>query len=154
MGLEEVLKKLVGKPLLKEFAEWLHKNEYYEEESIESLLCEEWDGAYPTVLLSDDLLVDIGNFLYYMAEFAVVKVYGKDWWKISGHYIRIVPDPSYEGRSYIYVLELETKTVLVALDCGKTWNFNPKIIEDELNELMKQLEESKRLLAVRKLTST
>ena len=52
------------------------------------------------------------------------------------------------------MLELETKTVLVALDCGKTWNFNPELIEDELNELMKQLEESKGLLGVRKLTST
>jgi len=154
LGLEEVLKKLADKPLLKEFAEWLYKNEYYGE-SIESLLCEEWDGAYPTALISDDLLIDIGNFLYYMAEFALEKVYGEDWWTAKSPLrIRIVPEPSYDGRSYVYVLELKTRTVM-AVGCGrKTWHYGPETIEEDLEDLIEQLEKSEELIAVRTVTDS
>ena len=150
MGFEEILENLADKPLLKEFAEWLYEKEYYEEYSIEELLCKEWDGAFPTNLVGDDLLIDIGNFLYYMAEFAVEKVYGEDWWTAkSPHHIRIVPEPSYEDRSYVYVLELKTRTVLAEGCGGKTWHFNPEVITEDLEGMIRQLEESKNLLAVR-----
>jgi hypothetical protein len=142
--------RLADKPLLKEFAEWLYRKEYYEEYGIEELLCKEWDGAFPTNLASDDLLIDIGNFLYCMAEFAVEKVYGEDYWSpTSMHHIRIVREPSYEDRSYVYVLELKTRTVL-AEGCGaKTWHFDLETIEHDLKDLIRQLEESKKILAVR-----
>ena len=150
MGLKEILKKLADKPLLKEFAEWLYEHEYYGEDAIEKLLCKEWDGAYPTALISDDLLVDIGSFLYFMAEFALEKVYGEDWWTAkSPHHIRIVPEPSYEDRSYVYVLELKTRTILAVGCGGKTWHFNPEVITEDLEHMIRQLEESKNLLAVR-----
>ena len=150
MGLEEVLEKLADKPLLKEFAEWLYEHEYYGEEAIEELLCKEWNGAYPTALISDDLQVDIGSFLYFMAEFALEKVYGEDWWTAKlPHHIRIVPEPSYEDRSYVYVLELKTRTILAVGCGGKTWHFNSEVITEDLEGMIRQLEESKSLLAVR-----
>jgi len=147
---KKVLERLADKPLLKEFAEWLYENEYYGEDTIEDLLCKEWDGAFPQGILGDDLLIDIGNFLYRMAEFAVEKVYGEDWWTAkSSHHIRIVTEPSYEDRSYVYVLELKTRTVL-AVGCGtKTWHFDPEVITEDLEDMIRQLEESKNLLAVR-----
>ncbi len=80
MGFEEILENLADKPLLKEFAEWLYEHKCYGEDAIEELLCKEWDGAYPSALISDDLLVDIGSFLCFMAMFALEKVYGEDWW--------------------------------------------------------------------------
>jgi len=155
LGFEEILENLADKPLLKEFAEWLYEKEYYKEYGIEELLCKEWDGAFPTNLIDDDLLIDIGNFLYCMAEFAVEKVYGEDWWKpTSTLHIRIVPEPSYEDRSYVYVLELKTRTVL-AVGCGmKTWNFNPEVITEELVDMIKQLEETRKLLAVRVISNS
>jgi len=148
LGFEEALEKLADKPVLKEFAEWLYEKEYYGD-AVENLLCRNWDGAFPIDLIGDDLLIDIGNFLYCMAEFAVEKVYGEDWWKSKTADIRIVPEPSYEDRSYVYVLELKTRTVL-AFGCGtKTWNFSSEVIMEDLQDIIRQLEESKNLLAVR-----
>lgn len=152
-NLDSLLGKLNGKPLLQEFARWLYKNEYYSVKELEELLTKEWDGAYPSEILGDDLLRNIGNFLYWMAEFACVKVYGEDCWKHSTLHIRIVADPSYEYRSYVYVLELHTRTVL-AKGCGhKTWNHNPDELEYDLQELVKQLEDSKQLISLRMLTN-
>jgi len=151
--LEVVFAKLNGRPFMQEFTGWLYGNGYYSVEELMELLTREWDGAYPSEILGDDLLRDIGNFLYWMAEFACVKVYGEDYWKDSTLHIRIVVDPSYEDRSYVYVLELHTKTVL-AKGCGhKTWNHNPDELEDDLQELVKQLEGSKQLVSLRMLTS-
>ena len=149
-----LLRKLNGKPLLQEFARWLHENKHYSVDELEELLTKEWDGAYPSKILGDDLLKDIGEFLYLMAEFACIKVYGENkYWRDSTLHIRIVADPSYEYRSYVYVLELNTKTVL-ARGCGhKTWKHNPNDLEEDLQELVKQLEESKQLIGLRILTS-
>jgi hypothetical protein len=146
---EDVLKRLEGKLLLREFARWLHGNEHYSVEGLEVLLCKPWDGSYPIELLGEDLLVDLGNFLYYMAQFAVEKVYGEGWWHTGRRHVRIVPEPSYEDRTQVYILELETRTVL-ADGCGhKTWNHNPEELEEDLENLIRELEESKSLLAVR-----
>jgi len=146
---EEVLEGLEGKPVLKEFAVWLKEEDYNGAGDIEELLCNEWDGAYPTSLIGEDLLIDISNFLYYMAQFAVEKVYGKEYWKPGNSCIRIVPEPSYDGCSYVYILEMKTKSVLAA-GCGrKTWHFNPETIQEDLKDLVKQLEESKNMLATR-----
>ena len=148
------MEKLADRPLLKEFAMWLCDRDYYGIDAIEDLLCREWDGAYPTALMSDDLLVEIGIFLSFMAEFAVEKVYGEGYWRSRTTNIRIVPEPSYEDRSYVYVLELKTRTVL-AVGCGrKTWNFDPETIEHDVKDMIRQLEESKNLLAVRVVTDS
>lgn len=144
-----VLVKLSGKPLLQEFARWLYKNEDYTVSELEALLTKEWNGAYPQDLAGEDLLVDIGDFLYRMAEFACVKVYGENYWKHSQLFFWIVPEPSYEDRSYVFVLELNTKSVL-AKGCGhKTWHHNPDTVEEDLEHLIKQLKESKDLLGRR-----
>jgi len=151
--IKNVLKCLWKSPLLRKFAKWLYKSEYYGAEEIEALLCKTWDGAYPTEFLGDDLLITIGNFLYYTAEFTVERVYGENYWEPPTH-IRIVADPSYEDRSYVYVLELNTKTIL-AVGCGrKTWNYNPEAVEDDLKDLAKELEETKGLLATRIVSSS
>ena len=155
MGLEEVLEKLADKPLLKEFAEWLYEHKCYGEDAIEELLCKEWDGAYPSALISDDLLVDIGSFLCFMAMFALERVYGEDWWTAKSRlHIRIVPEPSYDDRSYVYVLELKTRTVM-AVGCErKTWHYDPETIEGDLKDLIEQLEKSEGLIAVRMVTDS
>jgi len=147
--LKGVLERLEGKSLLKEFAEWLYDNEHYSVKELEVLLCKPWDGSYPLELLGEDLLIDTGNFLYYMAEFVVEKVYDEEYWSSRTIRIRIVPEPSYEDHSNVYVLELVTKTVL-ATGCGhKTWNYNPDELEEDLKSLLNELEESKSLLAIR-----
>jgi len=149
VSLNKVLERLGRNPLLKEFAKWLYENEYYDIEEVEELLCETWDGAYPPSLLGEDLLLNIGDFLDYMAEFAVEKVYGEKCWNMANARFRTVPNPSYEDYSSVYVLEMNTRSVL-AVGCDrKTWHYNTETIEEDLKDLINHLEESKRLLAVR-----
>lgn len=125
-----------------EFRAWLRNDQFYDEESIQTLLDKEWDGAIPLELLGDDIKTDIGNFLYYMAKFTVEKIYG-DGLCYPELWITIVPDPSYEDRSYVYVLEMNNKRVL-ARSCGcKTWHHNPEVIDEDLRNLIEQLEKSK-----------
>lgn len=133
--------------VLKEFAEWLMKEQDYDRETVETLLYKKWDGAYPMSLLSDDLLVDIENFLYDLARFAVEKAL-KNVDSDLRFFISIVPHGSYDDASSVYVFEMETKTVLASLK-GKTWYFNSEVLEGYLKDLIKQLEKSKSLLAVR-----
>ena len=136
---ESIIGKLSDKPTLVEFAKWLSRKGVYSDEEIEALLCEEWDGAYPTSILGDDVLLDISNFLYSMAEYAVETVFGRYWWSSSRMDIRIVIEPSYEGDSYIYILDLKSRLVLAYSNCGLTWHFTPKIIEEEIIHLIDQL---------------
>lgn len=152
LRLEDVLKRLVGRPLLREFALWLYEEECYDPYGIEQLLCKPWDGAYPATLLGEDLLTDIGSFLYWMARFAVEKVYGEDHWKAGNTRIRIVPEPSYEDASYVYLLEMNTRSVL-AVGCGhKTWHHVPDSLEEDLEDLVDELGRSKGMLSLRMLT--
>jgi len=133
-------------PLLAEFADWLKKELDYSSKTVEELLYKPWNAVYPEALLGDDIIVDIENFLYDMAEFAVEKVFGE---KIDTRFlVLIVPFGSYEGRSCVYVLEMKTKTVMASLE-EKTWRFNTETMEEDLKDLVGQLERSKDLLAVR-----
>jgi hypothetical protein len=134
--------------LLAEFASWLKKELGYDSETVEGLLYKPWDGAYPEALLGDDIIVDIENFLYDMAMFAVEKVFGEKIDFDRRFHVLIIPYGSYEGCSSVYVLEMKTKTVLASLE-EKTWHFNPETIEEGLKDLADQLEKSKSLLAVR-----
>ena len=129
--------------LREEFKTWLIKEECYCEEEVSVLLDKEWDGAYPEELLGDDIHTDIGNFLYWMALFAVKKVYGEEYWRDSRFWIRIVPDPSYEDHSYVFILDEINKRIL-AVGCGcKTWHHDPETIEEDLKDLVEQLEKSR-----------
>jgi hypothetical protein len=92
--------------------------------------------------------VDIENFLYDMAMFAVEKVFGEKIDFDRRFHVLIIPYGSYEDRSSVYVLEMKTKTVLASLE-EKTWHFDPQAIEEGLKGLADQLEKSKSLLAVR-----
>ncbi len=136
------------KGLLNEFAKWLKKRGY-DQSSIRALLFKEWDGAYPQELLGDDIIRDIENFLYDMAQFAVERVFGSS----STLFFSIVPLGDYETASEVFVLEMKTKTVLANL-VEKTWRFNPDVIEECIEDLIEQLEESKKLLSVRTLTDS
>ena len=127
-----------------EFRAWLIEEDRYDEETAGILLDKDWDGcAYPDKLLGDDLLIDIANFLYYMARFAVERIYGEEYWKDDSIWIRILPDPSYEDRSNVYVLEMKGRRVLAEGCGGKTWNNGPQVIEYDLADLVRQLKESK-----------
>jgi len=134
--------------LLAEFASWLKKELEYDSETVEELLYKPWDGAYPEARLGDDIIVDIENFLYNMAMFAVDKVFGEKIDFDRRFLVLIIPYGSYEDCSSVYVLEMKTKTVLASLE-EKTWHFNPETIEEDLKDLVDQLEKSKSLLAVR-----
>jgi hypothetical protein len=132
--------------LLAEFASWLKKEREYDSETIEELLYEPWDGAYPEALLGDDIIVDIENFLTDMAEFAVEKSFGKS--TDSRLFISVVPYGSYDDRSSVFIIEVNTRSVLAGFE-EKTWRFNPETVEEGLKDLIDQLEKSKSLLAVR-----
>jgi len=134
--------------LLAEFASWLKKELEYDSETVEELLYKPWDGAYPEARLGDDIIVDIENFLYNMAMFAVDKVFGEKIDLDRRFLVLIIPYGSYDDYSSVYVLEMKTKTVLASFE-EKTWHFNPHAIEEDLKDLVDQLEKSKSLLAVR-----
>ena len=151
--LAKIKRMLNGKKLVAEFAEWLVKEDV-DPSTVETLLCTEWDGAYPSALLGDDLRANIDDFLYRMGEFAVSKIFGAEYrYQTRPLDINILPVPDYESASYLYIVEMETRTVLVRQCVGKTWNFNPENLEAELDELVNRLEESKSLLAIRVLMS-
>lgn len=133
--------------LLREFAKWLRKSGY-DPETVKQLLYREWDGAYPEALLGDDIIVDIENFLHDMAYFAVQKVFGDIAHGDQRFRMEIVPYGDYENCSSVYVLEMNTGTVLASLE-EKTWHFNPELLEEDLKDLIEQLEKAKELLAVR-----
>ena len=132
--------------LLREFEKWLRERGY-DAGTAEELLYKEWGDAYPEALLGDDIIVDIENFLYDMARFALERVFG-DIDCDARFDIAIVPYGSYEDYSSVYVLEMKTRTVLAEFD-EKTWHFNPNVLEEGLRDLIKELEKAKRLLAVR-----
>jgi hypothetical protein len=134
--------------LLTEFASWLKKELEYDSETIEELLYRPWNGAYPEARLGDDIIVDIENFLYNMAMFAVDKVFGEKIDLDQRFLVLIIPYGSYDDYSSVYVLEMKTKTVLASFE-EKTWHFDPQAIEEGLKDLVGQLEKSKSLLAVR-----
>lgn len=134
-------------PTLHEFAKWLRESGH-DPKTVKQLLYREWDGAYPEVLLGDDIIVDIENFLYDLAHFAVLKVLGDIAHGDQRFWIRIIPYGSYEDCSGVYVLEMNTGTVLASLE-EKTWHFNPELLEEDLKDLIGQLEKAKELLAVR-----
>lgn len=134
--------------LLNEFAKWLKKERDCTEEAIQTLLFEEWDGAYPESLLGEDIVLDIENFMHDMAQFALEKVFGKSADCDERFLILIIPYGSYEDCSSVYVLEMKTKTVLASLE-EKTWHFSPRVIEEGLEDLIEQLKGAKKLLAIR-----
>jgi len=134
--------------LLAEFASWLKKELEYDSETVEELLYKPWKGAYPEARLGDDIIVDIENFLYNMAMFAVDKVFGEKIDLDQRFLVLIIPYGSYDDYSSVYVLEMKTKTVLASFE-EKTWHFNPQAIEEDLKNLVDQLEKSKSLLAIR-----
>jgi len=143
----EVKQKYIFR-LLVGFARWLKRERDYDSETVEELLYKPWDGAYPEALLGDDIIVDIENFLHDMAMFAVEKVFGKKIDSDRRFLVLIIPFGSYEDCSYVYVLEMKTKTVMASLE-EKTWHFSPETIEEDLKDLVSQLKKSKDLLAVR-----
>jgi len=134
--------------LLAEFASWLKKELEYDSETVEELLYKPWHGAYPEARLGDDIIVDIENFLYNMATFAVDKVFGEKIDLDQRFLVLIIPYGSYDDYSSVYVLEMKTKTVLASFE-EKTWHFDPQAIEEDLKDLVDQLEKSKSLLAIR-----
>jgi len=147
------LKEKMKHPVLKEFADYLANDGAYSTGDIEILLLRPWDGAYPQDIPSDDILVDLGNFLYHMGSFAIQKVIKDDFPKVGGHqlYIRVTSDPNYEDGSEVYVLELTTRTLL-AVGCGcKTWNHDPDTIADDLLSLERQVKEGWELVRRRVL---
>jgi len=131
---------------LRKFAKWLRRERNYDRETIRTLLYKDWDGAYPTSLLGDDLIIDIEDFLYDMAEFALDTIFGEDG--DSRLWISIVPYGSYKDLSSVYILDMRTRSVLAHLE-EKTWNFGPDLIEEDLKRIIEQLERSRDMLAIR-----
>jgi hypothetical protein len=134
--LSEVLSEY---PLLKEFAEWLQKEEWLDESEVKALLTEEWSEAYPEEFVGDDLLTDISNFIYFMGRFAVEKATGKS--SLSFPNFRIVPDPSYEDCSTVYVLDMENRKVVAEGVGHPTWDFDPETIASDIEDMIEQIKQ-------------
>jgi hypothetical protein len=153
-GSIDSLKSKMKHPILREFADYLHADEKYSIGDMESLLLKEWNGAIPQDVLSDDVLVDLGNFLYNMGDFLVEKVIGDTLQEVGGHrlYVKTIADPSYDSNSYIYIVESTTRSLL-AEGCGcKTWRHDPDSIADDLEGLEAQLKSGWELVQRRVLT--
>lgn len=154
-GMGEVVGELEGKPLLREFAEWLHKHHHYSPSEIRKILCEGWHGWYPSDLLREPYTGDyrglrwLGDFLFCMGDFACAKVFGEGYRIPRKYYIEIIPVPSIEYYSLLYIVEDRTRTVLVAANCGQSWSYTPNLLEEILAELVKQVKASSKLLEER-----
>jgi hypothetical protein len=136
-------------PLLAEFAAGLIDGETYGEEETAALLTGEWDGAYPSGFLGDDINNNISNFLYNMADFCLNRA--KQQTKYDEHlegYLNIYVVPSYEDCSYILVCDYNTSTV-AARYSTKTWGFNPENLEEDLGGLTKSVERGIKLVRSR-----
>ena len=124
--------------LLSEFEDWLKENEYYDADEVKRLLYWQWSEDH----LSTN---DLENFLVYMACFAAEKVFGGPDARLS---VRFIPFAGEASPSSITIIELKTRTVLAYLELWPA-NFNAFEIERVLDRMIRQLEDSKKLLAVR-----
>ena len=146
------LKARMKHPVLKEFADYLYANKLYKIEELEYLLLKEWDGIYPTPIVFDDAIIYLGDFLYSMGDFVFRKIIGSHFPKIGDCELAfsIIPVASY-GRSFVYILERETRSYM-ATGCGhKTWNHNPDTIAEDLLDLENQVKEGWELVKSRVL---
>lgn len=132
-----------------ELAACLIDDHDYEADHVAALLTDEWDGAYPASFIGEDLLSDIGYFLYNMTDFCVEKA--KALTKFDEHaggFIMVSVDPSYQDSSTVLVYHEETKTLL-AKESDKTWHFTPTRFEAYIEEMTKRIEKGIRLIRSR-----
>ncbi len=128
--------------LLGEFARWLKERGYGDEatgarNSSGFWLYVEWDGSIVSL--------EAEKFLCEMARFSVEKVFGSGDSKFC---INVAVKWRRGSYSEVYVLEMKTKTVLADL-LEETSYFCPEAMERCLEHLIEELEESKKLLALR-----
>jgi hypothetical protein len=135
--------------LLAEFAAVLIEDKTYGEEETATLLTRDWDGAYPSDFLGDDISTDISNFLYNMANFCLEKAKQKTKYneRLEG-YLNIYVMPSYEDVSYILICDYDTSTVVTKYS-DKTWYFKPEVLEENLGDLIKSIEKGIKLVRSR-----
>lgn len=134
-------------PELAEFATALIDD--FGEEEAAALLTKEWDGAYPSDFIGDDINNNISNFLYNMADFCVKRA--KREKKYDEHlegYLNIYVVPSYEDASYVLICDYDTATV-VSKYSGKTWYFNPETLEGDIGDLIESIEKGIELVRSR-----
>jgi hypothetical protein len=149
------LKARMEHPILREFADYLYSNGY-SPGRIKALLLEEWDDYYPKAALgfgNKIPVVGLQKFLWYMGVFVVDRVVGTHFPKIGGHqlHIFVVPDPSRDEASYIYVVEDMTRSLL-ARGCGNdTRDHDPDTIARDLLDLERQVREGWELVKRRVL---
>jgi hypothetical protein len=135
--------------LLAGFAAALIDDKTYGEEEAAALLTREWDGAYPSDFLGDDINTDISNFLYNMGNFCLERAKQKTKYneRLEG-YLNIYVMPSYEDVSYILICDYETSTVVTKYS-DKTWYFKPEVLEENLGDLIKSIEKGIKLVRSR-----
>lgn len=146
---ERLLKHLQTYPLLAELAACLIDDHDFDADHVAALLTEEWDGAYPESFIGEDLLSDIGYFLYNMTDFCVEKA--KALTKFDEHaggLIMVSVDPSYQDSSTVLVYHQETQTLL-ARESDKTWHFTPTFLEEYIEEMTKRIGKGIRLIRSR-----
>ena len=147
---ETLLKFLKPKhALLAEFAAVLIGDKTYGEEETAALLTEEWGGAYPSDFLGDDINADISNFLYNMANFCLERAKQKTKYneRLEG-YLNIYVMPSYEDASHVLICDYDTSTVVTRYS-DKTWYFKPEVLEENLGDLVKSIEQGIKLVRSR-----
>jgi len=120
-----------------EFRAWLLKEENYEEHQLKELLDEPWEESDPFEW-SDDINAEIESFMWYMATFATIKVYGED-----PVYIRTMTQADIEDHSRVLLWNWDTRRVLAYLDFGHYGSTSPESIESDLKDLVAQLEKSR-----------
>jgi hypothetical protein len=140
-------------PVLKEFAEYLFASGAYDIDDIESLLLKKWGDVYPAIGSRDNILADLGSFLWFMGDFVVERVVGESFPKIGDQqlFIEVIPYPNCEDSSYVYIIETTTHSFLVR-GCGcRTWWHDPDSIAEDLKEIESKMKEGWELVKKRVL---
>jgi len=147
------LKKRMEHQILREFAEYLFASGVYDIDDIESLLLKKWDDVYPPIGSRDNILADLGSFLWFMGDFIVERVVGESFPKIGDQqlFIEVIPYPNCEDSSYVYIIETTTHSFLVR-GCGcRTWWHDPDSIAEDLKEIESKMKEGWELVKSRVL---
>lgn len=131
--------------LLDEFEKWLIKKMDYSEEVAESVTRRDWEDDFLDSASNDD----VKSILYYMALFAFQKALGEEKLKDKRfEWIFVVNAEMEYNYMELYILEMKTRTVVASVK-GDFVETTPKKLEDALLNLINQIKDSEKMLAVR-----
>ncbi|MEM2188711.1 MAG: hypothetical protein QXT16_08445 [Candidatus Caldarchaeum sp.] len=129
--------------LLSEFERWL-KDMGYNEEIVRDITRVDWESS----LLDRVTDYDLEIILYYTALFALRKVFGENVADKGLKWIFVERSEISNGYMMISILEIKTRTVVAYIEDNPV-EMTPRHLEDVLKNLIDQIREAEKILAVR-----